>query len=165
MDNLISFWHKGFLLIFALIMVALLVDTSIRKISSFTGDLETETEDLVLFILMIAVYAIGQYLILKFLGGSHLHFQMSFKIIRLSQYVLIAILALIAWQIVFTGGYSSILMKTIIWINYIILIILTGLLSHRFLVWSVSNRNKVVLAYAVVYGRYFQLVASLQYCI
>ena len=133
-------------------MVALLVDTSIRKISSFTGDLETETEDLVLFILMIAVYAIGQYLILKFLGGSHLHFQMSFKIIRLSQYVLIAILALIAWQIVFTGGYSSILMKTIIWINYIILIILTGSLSHRFLVWSVSNRNKVVLAYAVAMG-------------
>jgi hypothetical protein len=148
---LTSLRHKGFFLIFVLIIVTLLVDTSIKKISSFTGGFGTET-DLVIFILMILVYGVGQYLILKILSGSRLHFQISYKIIRLSQYVLIALLAAIAWQIIFTGGYSSILLKITIWINYILLIILTGLLSFRFLVWSIPNRNKVVLAYAIAMG-------------
>ena len=108
-----------------------------------------EPQDLALFTSMITVYAVGQYLILKFLGGSHLHFQMSYKIVRLSQYALITILALIAWQIIFTGGYSSILMKTIIWINYAMFVILTGSLSYRFLEWSTSNKNRVVVAYGI----------------
>jgi hypothetical protein len=139
-------------LLFALIIVALLVDTSIKKISPFTGGIGTGKEDVAVFISMIVVYVIGQYLILKFLGKSLLHFKQSYRVVRLSQYVLIAIFALIAWQVIFTGGYSSILMKAVIWINYIMLVILTGSLSQRFLVWSVSNRNKVVLAYAVAMG-------------
>jgi hypothetical protein len=98
---------------------------------------------------MIIAYAVGQYLILESLGKSHLHFQITYKIIKLFQYALVVILALIAWQVIFTSGYSSILMKTIVGINYTILVILTALLSHRFLVWSIPNRNKVVLAYAI----------------
>jgi hypothetical protein len=151
-DDLVRLGHKSFLLIFALIIVALLVDTSIKKISSFTGGIGHETENLTIFILMIVVYAVGQYLILKFLGGSHLHFQLAYVIVRLSQYVLIAILATIAWQIIFTGGYSSILLKAVVWINYTMLIILTGSLSHRFLLWSIPNKNKIVLAYAISMG-------------
>jgi hypothetical protein len=149
---LISLGHKSFLIIFALVIAALLVDTSIKKISSFTGGIGHETENLIIFILMIVVYAMGQYLILKFPGGSHLHFQLAYNVVRLSQYVLIAILATIAWQIIFTGGYSSILLKTVVWINYIMLIVLTGSLSHRFLVWSIPNRNRIVLAYAIAMG-------------
>jgi hypothetical protein len=140
------------LIIFALVIAALLVDTSVKKISSFTGGIGHETENLIIFILMIVVYAMGQYLILKFPGGSHLHFQLAYNVVRLSQYVLIAILATIAWQIIFTGGYSSILLKTVVWINYIMLIVLTGSLSHRFLVWSIPNRNRIVLAYAIAMG-------------
>lgn len=140
------------MIIFALVIAALLVDTSIKKISSFTGGIGHETENLIIFILMIVVYAMGQYLILKFPGGSHLHFQLAYNVVRLSQYVLIAILATIAWQIIFTGGYSSILLKTVVWINYIMLIVLTGSLSHRFLVWSIPNRNRIVLAYAIAMG-------------
>jgi hypothetical protein len=141
--------HKGFLVIFALIIIALLVDTSIRKIAPFTGGLGIGTQDLAIFISMIIVYAVGQYLILNFLGRSHLHFQKSYKIVQLSQYALITILALIAWQVIFTGGYSSILMKTVIWINYAMFVILTGSLSYRFLVWSTSNKNRVVVAYGI----------------
>ena len=146
---MLTLGHKGFLVIFALIIIALLVDTSIRKITPFTGGLGIGTQDLAIFTSMIIVYAVGQYLILNFLGRSHLHFQKSYKIVRLSQYALITILALIAWQVIFTGGYSSILMKTVIWINYAMFVILTGSLSYRFLVWSTSNKNRVVVAYGI----------------
>ena len=147
--TLVSLWHKGFLLMFALIIVALLVDTSITKVASFTTGLGTRVEDLAIFITIVIVYAIGQYLILEFLGESRLHFRISYKIVRLSQYILTTILALIVWQVVFSGGYSSILSKIIIWINYIMLFTLMGLLSYRFLVWSISNRNRVIIAYAI----------------
>jgi len=78
-----------------------------------------------------------------------LHLQLSYRLITITQYVLIVILASITLQVVFTGGYSSLLMKSVIWINYVVFIVLIGLLSQRFLSWSISNRNKVVIAYGV----------------
>ena len=98
---------------------------------------------------MILVYAVGQYLILLFLRRSQLHFQLSYRLIFFSQYLLIAILASITLQVIFTGGYSSLLMRSVIWINYVIFIVMMGLLSQRFLSWSRSNRNKVVIAYGI----------------
>lgn len=137
------------MIIFALIIVASLVDTSIRKISPFLGRPGTAIEDVAVFTSLIIIYAMGQYLILNFLAGVRLHFQKSYKIVRWSQYALIVMLALIAWQVVFTGGYYSILMKTVIWINYAMFVILTGFLSYRFLAWSTSDRNRVVVAYGI----------------
>jgi hypothetical protein len=146
---LVNIGHKGFLIIFALIIFALLVDNSIRKISPFVGGLGTAMEDLVIYTSMTIIYAAGQYLILNFIARNQLQFQKYYKIVRLSQYALIAILALIVWQVIFTGGYSSILMKTVVWLNYTLFIILTGLLSYRFLVWSMYNKNRVVVAYGI----------------
>ena len=40
-------------------------------------------------------------------------------------------------------------MKTVIWINYAMFVILTGSLSYRFLEWSTSNKNRVVVAYGI----------------
>jgi hypothetical protein len=141
--------NRGFLALFALIIIVLLIDTSIRQLSVFTGGLGTGAQDLAVFVAMILVYAVGQYFILSFLRQSQLHFQLSYKLVTISQYVLIAILASITLQVIFTGGYSSLLMKTVIWINYIMFIALMASLSQRFLSWSRSNRNKVVIAYGV----------------
>ena len=141
--------HRSFLVIFAFIIAVLITDTSIRQLSVFTGGLGTGSKDLALFVAMILVYAVGQYLILLFLRQSQLHFQLSYRLIFFSQYLLIAILASITLQVIFTGGYSSLLMRSVIWINYVIFIVMMGLLSQRFLSWSRSNRNKVVIAYGI----------------
>lgn len=139
-------------MIFGFIIIALIIDTSTRELSVFTGGLGTGTKDLAIFVIMILTYAAGQYLILHFLHQSHLHFQISYKLVTYSQYVLIVILASITLQVIFTGGYSSILMKAVIWINYIMFIVLMGLLSQRFLSWSSSNRNTVVISYGIAMG-------------
>jgi hypothetical protein len=55
-------------------------------------------------------------------------------------------------QVIFTSGYSSVLMKAVIWINYITFIVLMGLLSQRFISWSRSHRNAVVISYATAMG-------------
>jgi hypothetical protein len=141
--------NRSFLAIFAFIIAVLIIDTSIRQLSVFTGGLGTGSKDLASFVAMILVYAAGQYFILLFLRQSHLHFQLLYRLIILSQYVLIAILASITLQVVITGGYSSLLMRSVILINYVIFIILMGFMSQRFLSWSRSNRNKVVIAYGI----------------
>lgn len=146
---MISLGHRGFLIIFALTIVLLLVDTSIRKISPFVGGLGSSVEDLVIFTSMIVIYAVVQYLILDFIAKSQLQLQKYYKVVRFFQYALVAILALIALQVIFTEGYSSILMKSVVWINYAMFVILTGLLGYRFLVWSVYNKNRVVVAYGI----------------
>jgi hypothetical protein len=143
---------RSFFAIFAFIIAVLIIDTSIRELSVFTGGLETGSKDIASYVAIILIYAVGQYLILSFLRHSQLHLQLSYRLITLSQYVLIAILASITLQVVLTGGYSSLLMKSIIWINYIIFIVLLGLLSQRFFSWSRSNRDKVVIAYGISMG-------------
>jgi len=141
--------NRTFLAIFAFIIATLVIDTSIRQLSVFTGGLGTSSKDIASFVAIILVYAVGQYLILSFLRQSQLHLQMSYRLITLSQYVLIAILASVTLQVIFTGGYSSLLMQSVIWINYIIFVVLLGLLSQRFFSWSRSNRDKVVIAYGI----------------
>jgi hypothetical protein len=141
--------NRSFLAIFLVVIAVLLVDTSIRQLSVYTGGLGTESKDLVLFAVMILVYAVGQYLILLFLRQSQLHFQLSYRLVTISQYILIAILVTITFQVIFTGGYSSSLMKLVVWINYVIFIVLMALLSQKFLSWSRSNRNRVVMAYGI----------------
>jgi hypothetical protein len=48
-----------------------------------------------------------------------------------------------------TSGYNIFLIEAVLWINYILSIILLGLLAQRFFSWFKSQRNPVVLAYAL----------------
>ena len=144
---MIAFGNRGFFVVYSLVIVAVLVDTSIRKVSPFTGGIGPE--DSIMFIFLVCVYAVGQYSVLSFLASSHLHLHVSYKVIRIIQYVLLALLILIAFQIVSAGIYSSILMKTVIWINYAMLISLLGYLSYKCFIWSTTNKNRVIVAYAI----------------
>jgi len=45
--------------------------------------------------------------------------------------------------------YSTRLLKAVVWINYLIFGIMTGLLSYMFFSWFMSSRNLVVILYAL----------------
>ena len=103
------------------------------------------------------IYAIGQYLILEFVkrkineivASKHLHLDIIHKVVSIIQYAVIAILVSIILQMTVTSSYNIFLIEAVFWINYILSILLLGLLLHRFFSWFKSSRNSIVLAYAL----------------
>ena len=58
---------KGIFIMICFIVVALVVDTSIVKISAFTGGLRSAESSIAIFTGMALIFAVGQYVILGFI--------------------------------------------------------------------------------------------------
>jgi hypothetical protein len=111
-------------------------------------------ENIAIFTIMVFIYAIAQHLILrstalKNLQSKQSRLTLTHKLVSIVQYALIAILAYIILQMVFTLSYSITLMKVVVWINYVISVILLGFLAQRFFSWFKSNHNILIIVYAI----------------
>ena len=148
---------KGIFILISFIIIALIVDTSIVKISAFTGCLSSSGLSILIFTVMALIFSVGQYLILAYIKrrnhigspyGSEwlgrLH-----KTVSIIQYAVIVIFCALIIQMVFTSSYNALFLEVVIWINYVLAIILLGFLSQRFISWFRSNHNAAVLAYAI----------------
>lgn len=141
--------------VLSIIIAAVLVDTSIVKISVFTGGLVAYTSNIVIFTFIVAIYAISQFIILRFtaLRGKkqpkQRHLTLIYKLVSISQYVVLALLIVIILQMTLTLSYSVTIFKIIIWTNYAISIALLGLLAEKFFSWFRSKRDFVIIAYAI----------------
>lgn len=99
----------------SVIIAASVIDTSIIKLSVFTGGL-TPSLNIAIFSVLVAIYAAGQYLILVFIKRkieliriplvSVIH-----KLLTILQYVVIAVLVIIILKMVFTSSYDLFLLK------------------------------------------------------
>jgi hypothetical protein len=141
--------------VLSIIIAAVVVDTSIVKISVFTGGLVAYTSNIGIFTFIVAIYAISQFIILRFtaLRGKkqpkQRHLTLIYKLVSISQYVVLALLIAISLQMTLTLSYSVTIFKIIIWINYAISIALLGLLAEKFFSWFRSKRDFVIIAYAI----------------
>jgi MFS family permease len=148
---------KGIFIVVSFIIIALIVDTSIVKISAITGGLSSANSSIAVFVVMTVIFAVGQYLILGFVGGvskknesnEKLPLSAIGKIVSIIQYVLIAIFVSLILQMLFTSSYNVLFLEVGIWISYILAIALLGFLSQRFLSWFRSHHDPVVLAYSL----------------
>lgn len=149
---------KGIFILVSFIIIVLIVDTSVVKISAFIGGLTSPASSVTIFTAMALIFSVGQYLILSFVrtrihgaGTQHDSKLLSrlYKLVVIIQYALIVILGALILQMVFTSSYNTIFLEVVIWINYVLAIGLLGFLSQRFLLWFKSNRNAVVLAYSL----------------
>jgi hypothetical protein len=141
--------------VISVVIAAVLVDTSIATISVFTGGLIAYNSNIGIFTSIVVIYAISQFIILRFAApkGKQQPKQRRlifiYKVVSISQYVVLALLIAIILQMTFTFSYCVMLFKIIIWSNYIISIALLGLLSERFFSWFRSKRDFVIIAYAI----------------
>jgi hypothetical protein len=141
--------------VISVVIAAVLVDTSIAKISVFTGGLVSYTSNIGIFTSIVAIYAISQFIILRFTAQrvkqqpKQRHLTLIYKLVSISQYVVLVLLLAIILQMTFTLSYSITLFKIIVWSNYIISIALLGLLSERFFSWFRSKRDFVIIAYSI----------------
>ncbi len=148
---------KGIFVLICFIIIILIVDTSIVKISAIIGGLSATGSSIVIFAVMCVIFAVGQYLILGFvrrvnekrIANRRLRLSTIGRAVSIIQYALIAIFASIILEMLFTSSYNVLFLEIVIWINYILAIALLGFLAQRFLSWFRSNHNPVVLAYSL----------------
>jgi hypothetical protein len=148
---------KGIFVLICFIIIVLIVDTSILKISAITGGLSSTGSTIAIFAVMSVIFGVGQYFILGFVrryneknsSNERLRLSALGKAVSIIQYTLIAIFASIILQMLFTSSYNVLFLEVVIWISYILAIALLGFLSQRFLSWFRSSHNPVVLAYSL----------------
>jgi hypothetical protein len=151
----------GIFILIIFIIIAIIVDTSIVIIATSAGGLRSSVSDIALFIFMVVVFAVGQYVILTFvkqgykdkegkMGGlKQYDLDWRDKVVTITHYVLIAILVFTILQMLFMSSYHILILKACIFISYGISFILLALLAKRFFSWFRVNHNLVVLAYAL----------------
>jgi hypothetical protein len=149
---------RGIFILVSFIIIAMIVDTSIVKISAFTGGLASSGgSSIAIFTAMALIFSVGQYLILAYIKRRN-HVDSPYGSLRLSrlhksvsiiQYTLVVIFSALITQMVLTSSYHVLIVGIVIWINYVLAIILLGFLSQRFISWFRSNHNAAVLAYAL----------------
>jgi hypothetical protein len=146
-----SLRSKTIFVIISIVIASILIDTSIIKISVYTGGIHGSNVDIMIYSIITAVYGIGQYIFLKSTiireRFKNPRMILVHKSVVALQYILLGILALSIIQMIFTSSYSSIILKVVTWISYSMSTIFLGLLSTRFFAWFRTRRNKVVLAY------------------
>jgi hypothetical protein len=151
----------GIFIIIIFIIIAIIVDTSIISIATSAGGLRSSVSDIALFIFVVIVFAVGQYVILAFvkqlykdkedrIGGLKQHsLDLIDKAVTLTQYALVVILVFTILQMLFMSSYHILILKATIFISYSLSFILLALLAKRFFSWFKLNHNLVVLAYAL----------------
>src|SRR5919109_1748815 len=107
--------NRTIFLLLAIIIAFLLIDTLLIKIYPFTLTQAVLESRLVIFVIIGAVYAIGQLLILKFIreksrkiqSKEQLHLNKIHTFVAIVQFAITAILVLIILQMVTVSRYSN----------------------------------------------------------
>jgi hypothetical protein len=120
----------GIFIIIIFIIIAIIVDTSIVSIATSAGGLRSSVSDIALFIFMVLVFAVGQYVVLAFvkreykdkegkIGGlKHHGLHWIDKTVTITQYALIAILVSTILQMSFMSSYHNLVLNATIFISY-----------------------------------------------
>jgi hypothetical protein len=146
-----------FMVVLLVIIVATeILDISLNKIYLFIRSFEFSAYwNILIFVFIILVYVVGQHFILKYVksgenikGEKRLHYSIIHRIMKVSQYALIAILFVVTLQMIITSHYNTRFLICSIWISYSLAIFMLGFLARIFLSWFKSKKNIVVLLYA-----------------
>ncbi len=137
----------------SVMVVASIVDTSIVRLSAFTGGLAPNW-NLITFSVLVLIYSVGQYVILNFIKekieiskikpANTIH-----KIVSMIQWIMISMLVIIVLQMIFTSSYSLLLLKLIALISCGLSIVILAFLAKKFFAWFRSSRDIVMISYAI----------------
>ena len=137
----------------SIMVVASIVDTSIVRLSAFTGGLAPNW-NLIAFSILVLIYSVGQYVILNFIKekieiskikpANTIH-----KIVSIIQWIIISMLVIIVLQMIFTSSYSLLFLKLIALISCGLSIVILAFLAKKFFVWFRSSRDIVMISYAI----------------
>ncbi len=145
--------NKGLITTVLLVLVAAsIVDTSIIKLKVFIGDMNT-TWNIIAFLILVIIYAIGQYLILEFMKSrmqtsaipplKTIH-----NIVSIVQYIMILVFGIIILQMIMTSSYNISFLNVTLCITGGLSITLLAYLAKKFFLWFRSNHDVIIISYA-----------------
>jgi len=156
-----AYSHRGLLssyrVVFAVVSATIfgvLVEAGIIRVSGFVNMRDLSTE-VTVFVGLGIFCVFSQLVILNFvrdkLGKSflshHMHLGAINKAIAIVQLGIIALLVIVLLEVSLTFSYHTILIKAVITSSYSTASALTALLSWRFILWTKSNKNRLILVY------------------
>jgi hypothetical protein len=162
------------LLTFIIINALLVVDTSIVRISSFTGGMYPFENYMILFVLIYAAYAIGTVIIIRLvnsqihsgLGAKSLLFKSFFAGITATQYAILFMIFILIFQILTNKFYSVWILKCISFNSYLMGGIMLSLLSYKLLSWYKNKKSVILILYffamALICANSILMIYSLQ---
>ena len=148
---------KQFFIVVSIVMVAILLDTTIIRVSDLTLK-STSSWPIGLFTIIAGISLAGQNLIMRFIkqkvderlaAQKSLHLNSLYKVTVTVQYVLAAILVFVILQMLITSRYNVALLITAITISYVFATIMMIILCHRFFSWFRLNKSYVILLYGL----------------
>jgi hypothetical protein len=152
-----KFSGKQIFIVVSLVMVALLVDITIIRISELTLK-SSSSWPIGIFTVIVGISLAGQNLILRFIRHKANESTATHKSLRLNtiykvsvvvHYVLAAILVFIILQMLIISRYDVVLLNTAITISYVFGIAMMVILCHRFFSWFRLNKSYVMLLYGL----------------
>ncbi len=138
-----------------ILSIALLIDTSLGRISNF---ISSNTEGSLLintFTVIVGTYIIGQYIILEYTNKrikdiyrKNILSYLS-KVFRIFQYIISVFLIVVILEIFANSNYHTITLTIIIIFSYGLSIVTLAILSKHFFSWFISRKSFVVLLYSL----------------
>jgi hypothetical protein len=148
---------KQIFIVVSIVIVALLLDTTIIRVSDLTLK-STSSWPISLFTIIAGISLVGQNLIMRFIkqkvdesiaAQKSLHLNSLYKVAVTVHYVLAAILVFVILQMLITSRYNVVLLITAITISYVFAIMMLVILCHRFFSWFRLNKSYVILLYGL----------------
>jgi signal transduction histidine kinase len=145
-------------IIFSIIIAVLLVDISTIKISDLVSSHVATSSTIALYISITITYVVGQYFVLEFVKrkssmirdkDTKLHLNVLHRVLMITQYILLGLLALVILQIVTRSYYDTIFLSSAMTISYALATVMLSFLAQRFFSWFRLNKNAVVLLYGL----------------
>jgi hypothetical protein len=151
-----SYINDRVILITIIVIIGrLILDSSIPRMSIYTGGIYPLNFYLAFFICIVILYGLMQYVVITFvkqkIRNSKMYtttrFSVFFKFIPAVQYVLFALLIAIILQMIITTKYNVLLLVAAVYISYIVGFVALGILTYKYLIWSKENHNPLVIIY------------------
>src|SRR5919109_264537 len=159
--GLFSSFHKygarHFLAIVSVVLFFLIADISITGVSNILGNEQLASAwGIASFLAIATVFAVGQYLILDFVKAKNKELKVGAarvsivgKVVTIVQYVITAIIGIVAFQVVVISQYYTVLVIPSVSLSYGLAGVIMLLLSIWFFSWYRSSKDIVTLLYGL----------------
>ena len=168
--------NRSLILLFTFIIInaLLVIDTSIVRISTFTGGMYPFVNYMILFVLIYVAYAAGNVIIMRLVrsqlhsssGNKPLLFKSFFAGITATQYAILFMIFVLICQILLNNYYSVWLLKSISFNSYLMGGIMLSLLSYKLLSWFKNEKSVILILYffamALICANSILIIYSLQ---
>jgi hypothetical protein len=146
-----GFSEKKLLVLISILVVAMMIDSEIGFVSDFLAETISSPAGIALFICIVAVFAVIQYFIFSYVrklrkesATRALHLSLTYKVVSIAEYVLVAIIAFIILQILVLSQYNTIILYPVLFISNGLWIVMLALLSKALLSWYRSRAGQGV---------------------